>query len=116
MKQYKHTLLFITLLTSFGLMSSGHAGTKQSHPESSGKPHLQEAVKKTQPIKINSADVKALHHKVKGIGEVRAKAIVAYRDAHGRYKTIDDLSRVPGISKRVLARYRDIWQKSFTME
>ncbi len=107
----KKALIAFTLFTSLGLISSGHAGTQLQKSEH--KP--QEAVK-TQPIALNSVDVKTLTHKVKGIGAARAKAIVAYRDAHGRYKSIDDLSRVPGISRRTLARYRDVWQKSFTME
>lgn len=108
----KKALIILSLFASFGLMSSGYAQTPHNKSVTSN----QEAAKKNQPIRINSVNAKALAHKVKGIGAVRAKAVVAYRDAHGRFKSIDDLTHVKGISKRTLAKYRDVWQKSLSMD
>jgi len=41
------------------------------------------------------------------LGEVKAKAIVAYREKHGSFRNIDELSRVKGISTSVLKSIRD---------
>ena len=41
------------------------------------------------------------------LGEVKAKAIVAYREKHGSFRNIDELSRVKGISTSVLESIRD---------
>ncbi len=41
------------------------------------------------------------------LGETKAMAIVAYREKHGDFKTIDELSRVSGISASVLETIRD---------
>lgn len=41
------------------------------------------------------------------LGEVKAKAIVAYREKYGCFKNIDDLSRVKGINATVLAAIRE---------
>lgn len=50
-------------------------------------------------INVNTATVKQLI-KVKGLTKANAKAIVAYRKAHGNFQTINDLtSNVKGLSK-----------------
>lgn len=47
-------------------------------------------------IDLNKAAVSDLTHVIKGLGEKRAKAIVAYREAHGEFKSVDELASVPG--------------------
>lgn len=41
-----------------------------------------------------------------GIGEKTAKNILAYRQTNGPFRSIDDLSRVKGISKKKLDKLR----------
>ncbi len=41
------------------------------------------------------------------LGEVKAKAIVAYREKYGNFKSIDELSKVKGINTAVLESIRD---------
>ena len=41
------------------------------------------------------------------LGEVKAKAIVAYREKYGSFKSIDELSKVKGINTSVLESIRD---------
>ena len=48
-------------------------------------------------VNINTADAKSLASKLDGIGMSRAKAIVAYREAHGRFYSAEELSAVRGI-------------------
>ena len=35
--------------------------------------------------------------RIKGVGEKTAQAIIAYRDAHGGFNSIDELQQVKGI-------------------
>jgi competence protein ComEA len=42
-----------------------------------------------------------------GVGETKAKAIVAYRDANGPFASVDELLEVKGIGKAILDRNRD---------
>jgi len=56
-----------------------------------------------QKVNINAATAKQLAS-VKGIGSKRAAAIVAYRKQHGRFKSLNDLTNVKGISEKSLVR------------
>lgn len=52
-------------------------------------------------IDINSADQDDLEQ-LPGIGPAKAEAIVAYRDEHGPFETIDELAEVDGISEEMV--------------
>ncbi len=54
------------------------------------------------PVNINTADEVALMASLKGVGEVRAKAIVAYRKEHGPFKSVEELTEVKGIGNAVI--------------
>ncbi len=41
--------------------------------------------------------------KVKGIGAKKAKRIIAYREAHGEFKSVDELKNVKGIGEKIVA-------------
>ncbi|WP_166264067.1 ComEA family DNA-binding protein [Marinobacter caseinilyticus] len=55
----------------------------------------------TAPVDINSADAVTLAS-LDGIGDAKADAIVAYRDEHGPFATVSDLSKVSGIGKKTV--------------
>ena len=59
------------------------------------------------PIDLNAADVAELDT-LPGVGPATAAAIVAYRDKHGRFGSVDDLGNVPGIGPAKLAALRDL--------
>lgn len=56
------------------------------------------------PVNINQADVQMLCT-LPGIGEATAKAIVAWREEHGLFNTIEDIMQVSGIKE---ARFNQI--------
>lgn len=58
------------------------------------------------PVNVNTADAATLAHSLDGIGPTKAAAIVAYRDEHGPFKAVDDLSHVKGIGPATLERNR----------
>jgi competence protein ComEA len=60
------------------------------------------------PVNVNSADAATLADAIDGIGPVKAAAIVAYRETHGPFKTVDDLLLVKGIGEATLEKNRDI--------
>jgi len=56
-------------------------------------------------ININTADVNLLTQ-LKGIGAKKAEAIIAWRDANGKFKTIEQLLDVKGIGDAILEANR----------
>lgn len=58
------------------------------------------------PVNINQADAATIAKSLDGIGASRAQAIVAWRDAHGPFKKVDDLKHVKGIGKATIERNR----------
>lgn len=97
MKQRMTCGLFTVLLMGFVFTTDimAKSSTRRSHARS---------VETTQSVvNINRADVSALRS-LKGIGKGKAQAIIAYRDAHGRFNQLSDLSKVKGIGPAFLAR------------
>ena len=62
---------------------------------------------KVVTININTADEATLQRELSGVGPVKARAIVAYRDANGDFASIDELLEVKGIGKVIFDRNRD---------
>lgn len=60
-----------------------------------------------EPVDINTADAVTLAQAIKGVGEKRAAAIVAYRAEHGLFKSVDDLAKVPGIGRSTIEQNRE---------
>jgi len=56
------------------------------------------------PVNVNKASAEAIASSLKGVGQVKAEAIVAYRKAHGNFKSADDLNQVKGIGDKTIAK------------
>ena len=54
-------------------------------------------------ININSADSEMLA-KLPGIGKKKAQAIIDYRETNGDFSTLEDLAKVKGIGKKLVAK------------
>jgi competence protein ComEA len=59
------------------------------------------------PVNVNKADATTIAKSLEGIGQSRAEAIVAWRQAHGPFKSVEDLAQVKGIGKSTLERNRE---------
>ena len=57
-------------------------------------------------ININTASIEELKQ-LNGIGDAKAKAIVDYRTKNGKFKTIEDLLKVSGISQTIYAKIKE---------
>ncbi len=58
------------------------------------------------PININTATSQQLQQ-LKGIGEVKANSIIAYRTQHGPFQSVQELLNVSGIGEKTLAAILD---------
>lgn len=81
------------------------AATVRRHRTAKAKSSATQANAK-QKIDINTADAKALSS-LKGIGKKRAQEIVNFRNQNGEFKSVDDLSKVKGISQKVIEKNRN---------
>ncbi len=58
------------------------------------------------PVDVNRADSAELE-RLKGVGPALAAAIIAYRESHGDFTSLEDLLEVPGIGPAKLEGLRD---------
>jgi len=59
-----------------------------------------------QKVNVNKAGIEELMT-LPYIGEVKARAIISYREEHGPFSTYEDLLNVKGIGTKTLERIRD---------
>ncbi|MFA0085225.1 transporter [Vibrio sp. 10N.286.49.C2] len=57
-------------------------------------------------VNVNQADPDEIAALLSGIGIEKAKSIVEYRDKHGEFKTIDDLTHVKGVGPATVEKNR----------
>ena len=60
------------------------------------------------PIDINTADANTLATSLTGIGAAKAEAIVAYREANGPFKNLEELVNVKGVGEKTVEKNRSI--------
>jgi competence ComEA-like helix-hairpin-helix protein len=60
-----------------------------------------------ETVNINTADKDALMT-LKGIGEKRADAIIAYREQYGPFKSVDQLAEIEGIGQSFIDSNREL--------
>jgi competence protein ComEA len=85
---------------SAGSTAPGAPGTG-SHPDRPDKPARSEVVN------LNTATVQQLDA-LPGVGPVTAAAIVAWRDANGKFTKVDQLAEVDGIGPARLEKLRPL--------
>ncbi|TNF02851.1 MAG: helix-hairpin-helix domain-containing protein [Gammaproteobacteria bacterium] len=61
----------------------------------------------TDTVNINTATAEQLSEMLTGIGEKRAAAIIAYREANGPFSSLEQLLEVKGVGEKVMEQNRD---------
>lgn len=102
----RNTVLLYLLLPFFSVLSFATSAAQSAISEP-----IPIAVKSVsvQPIKtnLNTADVPTLQRELNGIGQAKAQAIVAYREANGPFQSVDELLEIKGIGNALMERNRD---------
>ncbi|PZW71057.1 MULTISPECIES: helix-hairpin-helix domain-containing protein [unclassified Pseudomonas] len=93
------------LLFSLAASATLLAGANESTKEPATEPVAQQ-VAELNPVNLNTADAETLQRELSGVGAVKAQAIVAYRDTHGEFASVDELLEVKGIGEALLERNR----------
>lgn len=57
-------------------------------------------------VNVNVADAETIAAELKGVGLSKARAIVEYREKHGAFQNVDDLTQVKGIGTRTVEANR----------
>jgi len=60
------------------------------------------------PVNINTANAQSLSKNIKGVGLKKAEAIIAYREKHGKFKTVTDLTKAKGIGNKLLEKNKGL--------
>lgn len=58
-------------------------------------------------VNINTADAQTLSANIVGVGDKKALAIVNFRDEHGPFKSVDELTQVKGIGLKLVDNNRE---------
>jgi competence ComEA-like helix-hairpin-helix protein len=77
------------------------AGTALASEDKHVKGEAKEASQADHKVNINEAGQAELM-KLEGVGAGTAKKIMAWREAHGPFKRLHDLEKVPGVGREVL--------------
>lgn len=67
---------------------------------------LQEVQENSGLVNLNTADMQQLCT-LSGIGESRAKDIIAYRETHGSFENVEEIMNVNGIKETTFQKIRD---------
>lgn len=90
-KAGRDAVLFVVFLAAVLLFPARSAFAKKKAPD--------------HPIDLNAATEKELEE-LPGVGPTTAKAILEFREKSGKFKRVDDLLVIRGISEAKLARIR----------
>lgn len=82
------------------------AGAAASIGESGAVPEAAQSAESQGLVNINTAGQEELQT-VPGIGEVKAKAILAYREEHGEFSSVEEIQQVPGIKGKTYEKIKN---------
>jgi competence protein ComEA len=55
-------------------------------------------------VNVNTADAELIAEVLKGIGLKKAQAIVAWREKHGKFTAVEQLTEIKGVGESTLAK------------
>lgn len=101
----KKQLLIVSMAVA-ALLMSAPVMAKSDATHHSTEQHRADKVVMQGKLDINTASASQLAG-LKRIGAKKAAAIVAYRNVNGAFKSVEDLSKVKGISQKIVEANRE---------
>ncbi len=86
------------------VMTAGVSGDMNGYAATGASPD--KAASASGAVNINTADVSGLTT-ISGIGKTRAEAIIAYREEHGAFLSVEDIRNVSGIGDATYEKIKD---------
>ena len=96
------TLKWIAVVAAV-VWCAGAAGAVLASDDKHPKDEAKQASQAAHKVNINEASQAELM-KLEGVGAGTAKKIMAWREAHGPFKRLHDLEKVPGVGREVLEK------------
>jgi len=96
------TLKWIAVVAAV-VWCAGAAGAVLASDPKHPKDEAKQASQAAHKVNINEASQAELM-KLEGVGAGTAKKIMAWREAHGPFKRLHDLEKVPGVGREVLEK------------
>jgi competence protein ComEA len=100
----------IAVVLSLFVVTVPASATVSTHPVTQKQPPMV-----IHKIDLNNADLTTLTGSVKGIGKKRAEAIIAYRQSHHGFKSVEELSEVKGLGQHFVTVNRDKLDEVFVV-
>lgn len=102
------SMILFASLSFGGLVQAASPAQPATKPAAEAPaPAAKAPVSQVEAVNINTASAEELQKSLKGIGKVKAQAIVDYRTSNGPFTTVDQLLEVKGIGKGTLDKNRD---------
>ncbi len=98
--------VFFTESVPYLIMSAQRAASRTAESAYTSAEVLGQSATEPLPVNINTADPAELTA-LSGIGTAKARAIVAYREEHGAFVSVDELLNINGIGEATLERLRE---------
>lgn len=95
-----------TVLCAFTLLASPFSLADTQPTEKTETPPQKELIL-AEKVNLNTATVETLSTILSGIGEKKAQAIVDYREQHGKFTAIEQITEVKGIGEAIFEKNKD---------
>ncbi len=103
--------MFAVVLSCLVLSLSTQAIAQDA--KTTAQPVVEQTLKK---LNLNKATVQELTGSFKGVGLKRAEAIVAFREAHGGIKSVEELAQVRGLGKAFVDSHLVQLQEAYAID
>ena len=87
-------------------MGENAASVSSNTGQSSTSGTSEVASQKGNKVNLNTADLSELQT-ISGIGQKRAQDILDYREANGKFNSVDDLKNVSGVGAKTLEKLKE---------
>ncbi|OBX03712.1 ComEA family DNA-binding protein [Gallibacterium genomosp. 1] len=101
----KHLLALI--FSSLALLSGSVAVAESSNPLPAAETAQLQQATQNDKVNLNNATAEQLQKGLVGIGAKKAQAIIEYREQHGPFVSVEQITEVKGIGSAIFEKNKD---------